>query len=97
MTDTRARVLLVLPEDILARTRVLAGRATVTLKLPVSVQIILRALIEEGLKRQNHPALLASIEAHTHAIRRTRRLARRRAAIDPRRARGDDARAQRRA
>lgn len=77
--ENRARVLLILSEDMLARARVLAGKATVALKLPVSLQIILRALIEEGLKRENQPALLANIEAHAHAIRRTRRLARRRA------------------
>ena len=76
MLENRARVLLILPEDVLARARVLAGKATVKLKLPVSLQIILRALIEEGLKQPNHPALLANIEAHANTIRRTRRLAR---------------------
>ena len=76
--DDRARVLLILSGDVLARARVLAGKATVKLKLPVSLQIILRALIEEGLKQERHPALLANIEAHATAIQRTRRLARRR-------------------
>ena len=75
----RARVLLVLSEDVLGRARVLAGKATVKLKLPVSLQIILRALIEEGLKRERHPALLANVEAHANAIHRTRTLARRKA------------------
>ena len=74
----RARVLLILSEDVLARARVLAGKTTVKFKLPVSLQIILRALLDEGLKRENQPALLANIEAHAHAIRRSRRLARRR-------------------
>ena len=74
--ENRARVLLILPEDVLARARVLAGKATVKLMLPVSLQITLRVLIEEGLKRQNHPALLANIEAHANTIRRTRQLAR---------------------
>ena len=74
--ENRASVLLILPEDVLARARVLAGKATVKLKLPVSLQITLRALIEEGLKQQNHPALLANIEAHANNVRRTRRLAR---------------------
>jgi hypothetical protein len=77
VTDNRARVLLILSESTLARARVLAGKATATLRLPVSLQIVLRALIEEGLKRQNDPTLLANIEAHAHAVRRTRRLARR--------------------
>jgi hypothetical protein len=84
--ENRARVLLILPEDMLARARVVAGKATVALKLPVSLQIILRALIEEGLKRENQPALLANIEVHAHAIRRTRRMARRRAGSGARRA-----------
>ena len=47
----QTRVLLVLSQDVLDRARVMAGKATTTLKLPVSVQIVLRALIEEGLKR----------------------------------------------
>ena len=89
--ENRARVLLILSEDVLARARVLAGKATVKLKLSVSLQIILRTLIEEGLKREDHPALLANIEAHAHAIHRTRTLARRRAGADtPRRPNGDE-------
>jgi hypothetical protein len=80
-------VLLILSEDVLARARVLAGRATVKLKLPVSLQIVLRALIEEGLKQQNQPALLTNIEAHANAIRRTRQFARRRPEPDTRRRR----------
>lgn len=79
MPDNRARVLLILSENVLAEARVLAGKATVKLKLPVSLQIVLRALIEEGLKDQNHPALVANIEAHAKRIRRARRLARVRA------------------
>lgn len=85
--ENRARVLLILSENVLAQARVLAGKATVKLKLPVSLQIILRALIEQGLKQENQPALLANIEAHAHAIRRARRLARVRAGSDPRRPR----------
>ena len=89
--DNRARVLLILSEDVLAEARVLAGKATVKLKLPVSLQIILRALIEEGLKWQNHPVLLANIEAHANTVRRTRRLARIQAKSDtPRRPRGGE-------
>jgi hypothetical protein len=89
-------VLLILPEDVLARARVLAGKATVKLKLPVSLQIILRTLIEEGLKRENQPALLASIEAHAKAIRHTRRLARRREGAGAFRRPGGDEPARRR-
>jgi len=49
MFENETRVLLVLPQDVLDRARVLAGKATTALKLPVSLQIVLRALIEEGL------------------------------------------------
>lgn len=94
--ENRARVLLILSENVLAQARVLAGKTTVKLKLPVSLQIILRALIEQGLKQENHPALLASIEAHAHAIRRTRRLARARAGSETRRRSRGEARLQRR-
>ena len=89
--DNRARVLLILSEDVLAEARVLAGKATVKLKLPVSLQITLRALIEDGLKRQNHPDLLANIEAHANTVRRTRRLGRLQAKSGaPRPSRGEE-------
>ena len=77
MFQNEARVLLVLPQDVLDRARIMAGKVTTTLKLPVSVQIVLRALIEEGLKRNGDRSLLANIEAQAHAVRRIRRLARR--------------------
>ena len=63
MFANKTRVLLILPQDALDRARVLAGKATTTLKLPVSVQIVLRALIEEGLKRDGDRNLLANIES----------------------------------
>lgn len=72
----KTRVLLVLSQDVLDRARVMAGKATTTLKLPVSVQIVLRALIEEGLKRDGDRSLLGNIEAQAHAVRRIRSLAR---------------------
>lgn len=90
MEENRAGVLLILSESVLARARVLSGKATVKLKLPVSLQVILRALIEQGLKRENDPALLAGVEAHANAIRRARRLARRRAGSETPRRRGGD-------
>lgn len=72
MFESESRVLLLLPQDVLDRVRVLAGKATTTLKLPVSVQIVLRALIMEGLKRVGDLRLLANIEAQAHVVRRIR-------------------------
>jgi hypothetical protein len=72
----KARVLLVLPQNVLDRARVRAGKMTTALKLPVSVQIVLRALIEEGLKRDDDGTLRANVEAQAQAVRRIRRLAR---------------------
>ena len=77
MFPDKTRILLILPRDVLDRARVLAGKATITLKLPVSVQIVLRALIEEGLKREKDPALLANVERQAHAVRHIRSTARR--------------------
>lgn len=77
MLENRTTVLLVLPQDVLDRARVVAGKATITLKLPVSLQIVLRALIEEGLKRDGHPAFLASVESQAKAVRHKRSVARR--------------------
>jgi len=77
MFENKERVLLILSQDVLDRARVLAGRTTAALKLPVSLQIVLRALIGEGLKRDGHPTLLASIEGQARAVRHTRSLARR--------------------
>ncbi len=72
MFENKTRVLLILSQDVLDRARVLAGKATTTLKLPVSLQIVLRALIGEGLKREGHPALLANIEDQDKAVRHKR-------------------------
>lgn len=40
MFANRTRVLLILPGDLLDRARVLAGKATMALRLPVSLQIV---------------------------------------------------------
>jgi len=77
MFEDRTKVLLILPQDIVDRARVLAGKATTALKLPVSLQIVLRALLEEGLKRDDHPALLANVEGQAKAVRHKRSAARR--------------------
>jgi hypothetical protein len=72
MLTTKAKVLLILTQDALDRARVLAGRATSALQLPV---IVLRALIEVGLKRDNHAALLANVEGQAKAVRHQRSVA----------------------
>jgi hypothetical protein len=75
MFENKTKVLLVLPQDVLDRARVLAGEATTTLKLPVSVQIVLRALIEEGLERDGDRKLFANIEDQARTVRHIRSLA----------------------
>ena len=76
MFENESRVLLILPRDDLDRARVLAGKATSIFKLPVSLQIVLRALIEEGLKRDGDRIILANVAAQAQAVRRIRSLAR---------------------
>ena len=75
MFANKTSVLLILSQDVLDRARVLAGKSTTTLKLPVSLQIVLRALIEEGLKRDGDRKLLANVEGQAQAVRRIRSLA----------------------
>ena len=77
MRTDRTKVLLILPQNVLDQARVLAGKETTALKLPVSLQIVLRALIEVGLRRDNHPALLAHVEGQAKAVRHQRSVARR--------------------
>ncbi|MGH7389994.1 MAG: hypothetical protein ACREM3_11150 [Candidatus Rokuibacteriota bacterium] len=76
MLENTTKVLLILSQDVLDQARTVAGKATITLKLPVSLQIVLRALIEEGLKRDNNPTLLANVESQAKAVRRLRSVAR---------------------
>ena len=87
MFSSETRVLVILPRDFIDRARVLAGRATSSMKMPVSLQIVLRALIEEGLRRPTDPGLLANVSRQVETVRRIRRNARRRptAARAPRR------------
>jgi hypothetical protein len=77
MFENKTKVLLILSQDTLDRARVLAGKMTTALKLPVSLQIVLRAILEEGLKRDGHPALLGNIESQAKAVRQKRAAARR--------------------
>ena len=72
MLENRTRLLLILSKDMLDQARVIAGRATTALKLPVSLQIVLRALIWVGLKRESHSALVANIESQARAVRQKR-------------------------
>jgi hypothetical protein len=73
MVGDKTRVLLILPAETLDRARVFAGKATTELRLPVSLQIVLRALIEEGLKKQTDAHLLANVERQAQTIRELRR------------------------
>ena len=76
MVTKRTSVLLILSQDALDQARIVAGKATSAFKLPVSLQIVLRALIEEGLKRENNAALLTNIEGQAKAVREIRSAAR---------------------
>ena len=78
MFENATRVLIILPRDLVDRARGLAGRATISMKLPVSLQIVLRALIDEGLKRPTNPDLLANVSRQAETVRRIRREAHRR-------------------
>lgn len=76
MFESEARVLVILPRDLLDRARALAGRATTSMRMPVSLQIVFRALIEEGLKHSKDPDLLANMNRQAETVRRIRREAR---------------------
>lgn len=76
MFDNKTRVLLILPQEVLDQARVFAGEATAKLKRPVSLQIVLRALIDEGLKRDGDRAVLANVEDQVQAVLRIRSRAR---------------------
>ena len=78
MFPRETRVLVILPRDLVDKARVLAGRATTSMRLPVSLQIILRALIDEGLRRRTDAGLLANVRRQAETVRRIRREARRR-------------------
>lgn len=80
MFDDEARVLIILPRGLVDRARGLAGRTTTALKLPVSLQIVFRALIEEGLKRPGDASLVANIGRQAETVRRIRSEVRRRSA-----------------
>jgi phage tail tape-measure protein len=93
MFPNETRVLVILPRDLVDRARVLAGRATTSLRMPVSLQIVLRALIEEGLRRPSEGGLLANVSRQAETVRRIRREARGRPAA-PQSSRGPVPRAR---
>jgi hypothetical protein len=80
MFEDKARVLLILPQQVLDRARVFAGESITRLKAPVSLQMVLRALIDEGLKRDRDRAIVANIEVQMQAVRAIRSRGRRPAA-----------------
>jgi len=77
MLENKTRLLLILSQNSLDQARVIAGRATTAFKLPVSLQIVLRALIWVGLKRESHSVLFANIESQAKAVREKRSRTRR--------------------
>jgi hypothetical protein len=72
MFENKTSVLLAVPQEVVDRARVFAGAATAKFKRPVSLQMVLRALIDEGLKRDGDRAVLANVEEQLEAIRRIR-------------------------
>ncbi len=72
MFEDKTKILLVVPQGLLDRARVFAGEATSKLKRPVSLQMVLRALIDEGLKRDGDRAVFANVEGQVQAVRRIR-------------------------
>ncbi len=72
MFEDKTKVLLVVPREVLDRARMFAGTATTRFKRPVSLQMVLRALIDEGLKRDGDRAVLAHVEDQVQAVLRIR-------------------------
>lgn len=81
MFDDETRILIILPRRLVDRSRELAGRATVAMKVSVSLQIVLRALIDEGLKRPKDSALLENISRQADTVRQIRIAAHRRSRV----------------
>jgi predicted lipid-binding transport protein (Tim44 family) len=72
MFEDKTKVLLMVPHGLLDRARGFAGEATSKLKRPVSLQMVLRALIDEGWNRNGDGAVLVNIEGQVQAVRRIR-------------------------
>ena len=80
MFEDETRVLMILPRHLVDRARTLAGRTTTSMRLPVSLQIVFRALIEEGPKRTGDEAIVANIGRQAETVRHIRSESRRRPA-----------------
>jgi hypothetical protein len=72
MFEDKTKILLMIPQGLLDQARVFAGEATRKHKRPVSLQMVLRALIDEGLKRGGDRAVFANVEAQVQTVRRIR-------------------------
>ena len=72
MFEDKTKVLLVVPREVLDRARMFAGAATTRFRRPVSLQMLLRALIDEGLKRNGDRAVLMNVEDQVQAVLRIR-------------------------
>ena len=72
MFEDKTKVLLVVPREVLDRARVFSGAATTRFKRPVSLQMVLRALIDERLKRDGDRAVLANVEDQVQPVLRIR-------------------------
>jgi hypothetical protein len=72
MFENKTKVLLVVPQGVLDRARGFAGEVMSKLKRPVSLQMVLRALIDEGLKRDGDGAVLVNVEGQVQEVRRIR-------------------------
>jgi hypothetical protein len=66
MFERKARVLIILPRDLVDRARGLAGRATISMKLPVSLANVsrqaemVRRIRSEARRRPMAPCVAAS-------------------------------------
>ena len=72
MFEDKTKVLLMVSQGVLDRARGFAGETMSKLKRPVSLQMVLRALIDEGLKRDGDGAVLFNVEGQVQAVRRIR-------------------------
>jgi hypothetical protein len=75
MFDNKTSVLLILPQNVVDRARAFAGEATMNFKRSVSLQMVLRAFVDEGLSRHGDRAVLANVARQVEVVRQIRRRA----------------------